>query len=114
MDYYNGKIRLSGSLLNEVQRERLTAPEVLLLRRIHGEDAVLNLEKVDSQSVNHQAERQRLYLEYPAAINADAKRHYVEELFGPNHNDLPTSVPGVAISPQKPGKRTVSAAEVME
>lgn len=114
MDYYKGKIRLSGSLLNEVQRERMSAPEALLLRKIHGEDAVLELEKVDSKNVNHQEERQRLYLEYPAAINADAKRHYVEELFGPNHMDLPTSVPGVAITPQKSGKRTVSAAEVME
>jgi hypothetical protein len=113
MDYYKGKIRLSGSLNNEVRRDDMTAPEVILLQKIHGGDAVLELEKMGSRNVNHQDERQRLYLAYPAAINADAKRHYVEDLFGPNHVDLPTSVPGVAISAQKSNKKP-TAAEIME
>ena len=113
MDYYKAKVRLSGSMLNEVWKDRLSAPEVLLLRKIHGSDAVCDLEKVDAKKVDHQEERQRLYLTYPAAINVDAKRHYVEELFGPNHNDLPVTVPGVAITPKKGGKE-VNVEELME
>jgi hypothetical protein len=112
MDIYSGKIRLAGDMRNEVRRAGMTAPEVILLQRIHGPDAVLELEKMGSEKRNHQEERQRLYLDYPAAINTDAKRHYVEELFGPNHNDLPTSVPGVAISPKR-GKDTVNVSELM-
>lgn len=111
MDILKGKIRLSGSVLNEVRRSNMTAPEVILLQRIHGSDSILELEKVGSESRNHQEERQRLYHEYPAAINTDAKRHYVEELFGPNHHDLPTSVPGVAISPKKGNPK---ASEILE
>jgi hypothetical protein len=111
VDIYSGKVRLAGDMRNEVRRGKMTAPEVILLKRIHGEDAVLELEKVGNEKVNHQEERQRLYRDYPTAINIDAKRHLVEELFGPNHNDLPTSVPGVAITP-KTGK--VKASDIME
>lgn len=114
MDLYKGKIRLSGDMRNEVRKYGLTAPEVILLQRIHGSDAVSELEKVGSRSVNHQNERQRLYIDYPTAINQDAKKHYVEELFGPNHVDLPTSVPGVSITPKSAGKGKVSPSELME
>lgn len=114
MDFYKAKIRLAGNMLNEVRREGMTAPEIMLLQKIHGGDAVVEIEKTGNESMNHQAERQRLYIEYPAAINVDAKRHYVEELFGPNHVDLPTSVPGVAISSQKSSKKTVDPTELMK
>ena len=112
MDFYKGKVRLGGSMLNEVWRDNMTAPEVILLRKIHGHDAVIELEKTGSRSLDHQAERQRLYTSYPSATNQDSKRHFVEELFGPNHVDLPTSVPGVSITP-KTG-RPVKASEIME
>lgn len=111
MDIYKGKLRLAGDMRNEVRKGDLTAPEVILLRKIHGDDAFVELEKTGSKKADHQAERQRLYLEYPAAVNADAKKHFVEELFGPNHQDLPTSVPGVAISAHK---GEVKISELME
>lgn len=111
MDLYSGKVRLAGDMRNEVRKTNLTAPEVLLLRRIHGNDALTELEKTGSMKVDHQAERQRLYTDYPAAINTDAKRHYVEELFGPNHQDLPTSVPGITLTPKK---GAVNVKELME
>jgi hypothetical protein len=112
MDIYKGKVRLTGSMLNEVRREDMTAPEVILLQRIHGNDAVLELEKTGTTKINHQDERQRLYLQYKTAVNVDAKRHYIEELFGPNHNDLPTSVPGAAVVAKSSKKPT--AADLME
>ncbi len=112
MDIYKGKIRLGGDMRNEVRKEGLTAPEVLLLKRIHGDDSFVEIEKTGAVKADHQEERQRLYLTYPTAVNQDAKKHLVEELFGPNHQDLPTSVPGVAISAKRSGK--VSVEELME
>lgn len=112
MDIYRGKVRLAGDMRNEVRRDDMTAPEVILLKRIHGEDALTELEKIGSTKANHQEERQRLYVKYPTAINVDAKRHLIEELFGPNHADLPVSVPGVAITPKKTDK--VNVKELME
>jgi hypothetical protein len=111
MDVYKAKVRLTGSMLNEVRREELTAPEILLLQRIHGGDAVLEIEKTGTAKVNHREERERLYLGYRAAINNKTQTHFVEELFGPNHMDLPTSVPGVAVKKSNKGP---TAAEIME
>lgn len=112
MDIYNGKIRLAGDLRNEVRVAGATAPEVILLKKIHGEDSFVEIEKVGSDKRNHADERQRLYTSYPSAVNADAKKHFVEELFGPNHQELPTSVPGVAISAKRTDK--VNVKELME
>lgn len=112
MDIYKGKIRLGGDMRNEVRKENLTAPEVILLKRIHGEDALTELEKTGSIKADHSAERQRLYIDYPTAINQDAKKHLVEELFGPNHVELPVTVPGVAISAKRSDK--VNVKELME
>ncbi len=111
MDIYKGKIRLSGDMRNEVRKEGLTAPEVILLKRIHGDDAFVEIEKTGREPRNHYDERQRLYTEYPAAINTDAKRHYIEELFGPNHQDLPSTVPGVTLSPSP---NEINVKELME
>lgn len=111
MDIYTGKIRLAGDMRNEVRKNGLTAPEVILLRRIHGADALIELEKTGSDKRNHQKERERLYADYPAAINTDAKRHYIEELFGPNHQDLPVSVPGVTLTAKR---ETVDVQQLME
>lgn len=44
MHIYNATIRLNGKLDNEVLKSNLTAPEVLLLRKIHGDDAVVKVE----------------------------------------------------------------------
>jgi hypothetical protein len=111
MDIYKGKIRLGGDMRNEVRLASFTAPEGILLKKIHGEDAFVEIEKIGSEKVDHQEERKRLYSTYPAAVNQDAKKHFIEELFGPNHNELPTSIPGVAISAHK--SDTVNVSELM-
>jgi len=93
MQYYSAKIRLAGSVSNEVRRDEISAPELMLLKRIHGPDAVLDVEYGKKGNVDHSEERKRLFEKYPTAINAEAKRHYVEELFGPAHTDLPAEDP---------------------
>lgn len=47
MMLYDCKVRLGGSLLNETPRRHVTAGEIMMLRGIHGSDAVLNIVEVD-------------------------------------------------------------------
>ena len=42
-EFYSAKIRLNGKIENEVFKPELTAPEVTILRHIHGADAVLSV-----------------------------------------------------------------------
>ena len=93
MDIFSGKIRLGGSLLNEVSRINMTAPEVILLRAMHGADAVVELKRTDSKNVKHDEERARLGDMYGEARDHDGES-YLQELFGPAHRELPTHVPG--------------------
>ncbi|MEM8773836.1 MAG: hypothetical protein AAGF53_02320 [Pseudomonadota bacterium] len=43
MKYYDAKVRLGGSLLNEVWCHGISAPEVMLLNAIHGGSAIADL-----------------------------------------------------------------------
>ena len=43
MKIYDCKVRLSGSLLNEVPRRHVPAGEIMMLRGIHGDDAVIDI-----------------------------------------------------------------------
>ena len=92
MDYYSARIRLNGSVLNEVRKERLSAPEVVVMQYLHGVDSVLDVVKVDAKPIEHMAERERLIQEYERAL----RRQQISfiQIFGPSHVDLPVSVPG--------------------
>ena len=97
MRFYNAKVRLAGSLLHEVYKERLTAPEVMLLRTIHGQDAVVDLKFVDEQNygpTENEAERDRLRLIYDdVSPGQEVRASKVEALFGPPHRELPQTAP---------------------
>ncbi len=96
MRFYSAKLRLAGSPLHEVLKENLSAPEVLVLRHVHGEDAVLDLKQTDDRPVSNQAERQRLEQEYPPTTDENGEvRHILPALFGALYAPLPTSLPDV-------------------
>jgi hypothetical protein len=69
MEYANVEIRLAGSLENTVRKE-VTAPEIAILKAIHGHDAVVNIKKSRSASVEQGAERSRLEKHYGEAAIA--------------------------------------------
>lgn len=46
MQIYSAKIRLGGLLHNEVRKDELTAPEILVLRGIHGADALVDIKPI--------------------------------------------------------------------
>lgn len=59
MDYANVEIRLGGSLHNTVIKE-VSAPEIAVLRKIHGADAVNQVVKTRTETVVNRAERERI------------------------------------------------------
>lgn len=94
MRLYSGRVRLGGSPLHEVIRENMTAPEVLLLRQLHGgADAVVGLVCTGEKQVDHEQERDRLRREYESFQHEGPS--IVDKLFGPAFQPLPLRVAGV-------------------
>lgn len=84
MDFnlYKAKVRCSGSLNNEVLKTELTAPEIALLQRIHGRDAVVDVVRVGAvKKRNDRSERHRLANTYPYGPSADGKSRLSGETF---------------------------------
>lgn len=81
MRIYSAKIRLAGSVLNEVRKLRLSAPEVMLLQSLHGSDSVLDIQETSDEKRKHGDERERLAGIYGAEA--------VVKIFGPALNPLP-------------------------
>lgn len=104
MQILEGKVRLGGSLLNEVRKDEMSAAEVIALRDIHGQDAIVDLYKVTSKKTDHAAERDRLAKLYGWPR--------IERLFGPAHQQLPIECTGVEKRPE--GSRRPSIEEIAE
>lgn len=87
MQHYSAKIRLAGNVYNEVRKSGLSAGDILLLRREHGSDSVLEIEPSDPPKlegeVAQMTERERL-----ESVYGEKK---VEALFGPR--DMPHPIP---------------------
>ncbi|MEP3483313.1 MAG: hypothetical protein ABJP25_02785 [Sneathiella sp.] len=87
MQLYDGTVRLSGSVLNEVPKTEMTAAEVLLLVNIHGSGSVVRLIRRKMDKRNHSDERERLGKKY-------GERRVVA-LFGTNMQKLPIELEGI-------------------
>jgi hypothetical protein len=89
MQLYSAKVRLSGSLYNEVRKDELTAPEILLLRSIHGgTEAVTEVKATGKEAFDVDEEGSRK-LRTDKGERARLKRIYdpyakkLDKLFGP-------------------------------
>ena len=68
MEYANTEILIGGSLENTVIKE-VSAPEIAVLRAIHGDDALVNTVKSRSDaSVDVRSERERLTKVYGGEV----------------------------------------------
>lgn len=86
MNVFSCKLRLNGSVLNEVPKINVSAPEIIVLRSIHGPDSVVDMKLTGNPNREHLAERDRL---------SDIYGHdRIVELFGPEHRELPLHVAG--------------------
>lgn len=93
MKLYNARVRLGGSISNEVNKKKITAAEIAVLQRIHGRDAVQSVVEIGSvANRSDQRERARLLLSYSKGPSADGKRlegeAFIASIFG---------VPGVGL-----------------
>ena len=89
MDYFNCKVRLGGSLHNEVRKTAISAPEVIVLRHIHGGESVFDFEPVDlkrSEVLTQEEIRENMCREY-----GDDR---IAALFGESYMPLPETAPG--------------------
>jgi hypothetical protein len=99
MQLYDCKVRLNGAVANEVRKHAVTAAEIMILRALHGEDAVVEIVPVGEEVRAHLSERQRLYGVYanPNILTAEALKPRMEMLrgmFGHDTADLPQRLPG--------------------
>lgn len=86
MQVFDCKVRLAGNVLNEVPKSGVSAPEVILLQHIHGNDAVVGLSLVSDTARRDAEERDRLNQEYGEKV--------VKEVFGITSLPLPTELSG--------------------
>ncbi len=65
MKLYSCKVRLGGSVVNEVRKDSVLAAEIMLLRGIHGGDAVLEV-RLDGEdkSIKQEDAKARLMRDY--------------------------------------------------
>lgn len=100
MEYTNVEIRLSGSRDNTVVKE-VSAPEVVVLRQIHGHDSLVGPKFSRVADVSIAEERKRLDNTYDPVV--------VEKLFPGALGTLPTTLAAVGIedpdSPVLPTKK---------
>lgn len=110
MDYYNLKLRLHGDVRHEVLKKDMSAPEVVVLRAVHGDDAIVNLEYSKTADVDDAAERERLHMRYGGALNKLEPKTNIQHMFGGDHMPLLDTLKGVA----KPNKKVVAAPKKQE
>ena len=79
MHYYKAKVRLNGSVNNEVWKV-ISAPELLILQFIHGNDAVSNVEEVKNNKIDLFREKNRLKDFYNKALMK--KEQTIDNIFG--------------------------------
>lgn len=97
MEYANVEIRLAGSLENTVIKE-VSSPEILVLKALHGHDALVNIKKTRTAQVDAKAERDRLEYAYTVPV--------MEKLFPGAVSKLPTSLAEVGVDlPEETSKK---------
>ncbi len=103
MRLYSCKVLLAGSRDNEVRKDDITAAEIMALRTIHGDDAVIDIVPGAMDKRSHAEERARLYRLYadPEALDFKLKTERLNAVFGPSHNPLPVELPDSAPEPDE-------------
>lgn len=88
MEYANAEIRLAGSRDNTVIKE-ISAPEIPLLKAIHGDDSVINIKLSRTEDINLKSERERLTSSY--------NKDLVEKLYPGVLGKIPSTLAEVGI-----------------
>lgn len=92
---YDCTVNLGGSVLNQVSKLGVSAAEVIILRTLHGGDAVNRLVPIRNDKTPHAQERDRLDRLYGPALGKLTPAQSVTSLFGPAHTKLPVKIDDV-------------------
>ena len=96
---------LLGGDRNHVLKKEVTVPELEVLRTLHGDDAVTDIEVVTNRDVNHAEERERLRRTFkkniPAA-DASGRKNVVDVVFSNPRSPLPKELKDIGITNHKP------------
>lgn len=95
MEMYRAEVCIGGLLTNTVVKEPVTAAEIVILRRVHGDDAVRGIKLLGSKNREYQKEYDRLVKTYG--------RHKVEAAFPGARPILPQNLKDIGIIVQKDG-----------
>jgi hypothetical protein len=115
MFLYNAKVRLLGSLNNEVQKHDLTAAEIAVLQRIHGRDAVVDIVKVgEARKRNDRSERNRLMNIYQNGVSADGKTNLTGAAFIDSILGVGNPLPKAYVEPVVEDPAIAAPAEAIE
>lgn len=115
MKLYDATVRLGGSISNEVNVYTITAAEIAVLQRVHGDDAVLRISEVGTVKNRTDArERARLATAYPKGMAADGKQPlegnaFINSIFG-----VGTPLPREYVAPAIDDKEEEIALETVE
>jgi hypothetical protein len=94
LQQYTCSVRLNGSTQHVVTGKVVTIPEIAVLRRIHGNDAIADFKPMEPVRRNDSEERERLKTLYDAATPDSSP--IVDALFGPM-GQLPKTLGGIGI-----------------
>jgi hypothetical protein len=117
MKAYDCKLRLAGSVTNEVPKMGVSAAEIEVLREIHGNDAVVDIKEIGDLKRDSAAERahlKRLYAN-PETLNTQQfkrKAEMLRNLFGHDRLPLPADLAEVAPRDDEEVDEPVTAAPV--
>ncbi|OFX03283.1 MAG: hypothetical protein A3E78_12165 [Alphaproteobacteria bacterium RIFCSPHIGHO2_12_FULL_63_12] len=110
-------LRLGGSLSHVIPKPDVTAPEIMVLRAIHGADAVVDIKPTRMDKTSHRAERERLENVYgqpgPSGKPGFGAKAIVD-LFGPAAMggrlpvSLPEDAPAEPVEGEDEGERTAA------
>ena len=88
-EVYNCRVRLGGSLLHEVPKERISGEEVRLLRHIHGDDAIVDLRELGTlEGYTRDEELNSLADRFAQEADKRDGRKLVEKVFGVSLDDF--------------------------
>lgn len=96
-------LRLGGSLLHTVHKVNVTPAEIMILQRIHGQDAVVDVRptKVD-KTIRHSAEYERLAGLYDRSASVDSPDgptpSIMQQMFPGAIKKLPTTLKEIGLA----------------
>lgn len=91
-------VRLSGDVGNTVPKTGVSVAEIVVLRAIHGEDAVVDIKATHNDKTPHREERDRLSVIYGRPI--------VDKIFPGTFAKLPVGLKEIELAPpaEDPGE----------